>query len=151
MSRLGSGDADATFIKASGAVGRAPVFVTNRLGIKIHATVQISGGDHLAQSKIIAGPFPASIKTSEIFLAAINGVGLDDKCRWKFATVDRLGDILDRIKGLATKTPPEVTAESLHIAANGKIAFNGLNHNTFSSRLGFKVAKTMTKSRGINL
>ena len=68
----------------------------------------------------------------EIILTAINGMGMDDKSLWKTSPLNRLRDIFNRIKRLATKTLHEFPAESLYVAAHGNISFDGLNHNCIS-------------------
>jgi hypothetical protein len=101
------------------------------LGIKIQATGKIAARYYAAQILIIATHSKRTVAGIKILLGTKSGVSVGNKGRRKSAALHSFSDVLNRIKWPAVKAERQFLAQPLHIAADGKVSFEILEHAEF--------------------
>ena len=62
-------------------------------------------------------------------------MSVSDECRRILAALNRLRDMLDRIKRPFVKTPNQILTQPIHIGSDGQVSFDVSNHNNASCGL----------------
>jgi hypothetical protein len=100
----------------------------NGCGIKIQRSVQVTPTYRAPQLSVTTGTPSRLIMRTEVRFTTKGGMSVSNESGRKLAALNRLCDLLDRVKLILAKTPNQVMAQASRVPSDRQVLFDAVNH-----------------------